>query len=315
MTYVPAMLKSDYESSSLRADWILECVACIKDATTHLLEVELLANEGLASKPKGIMLGGEDNVFQKNIVGISSSLKDALLNIAIFSDQFGTSQNKRNPQASGLLFKLDWSDLDRSKIEQDALIRLSKYMRNYFSHVRTGKHSPIIASVELDDSKPSISEWTSQPYYKIDIQKMVKNSDIRVPRGIGISDFTDLLTDKQYTNLYGKPTGEAYIDVVKFCKAMVVRLHQTWREFVEDNAGEIEKVKNTLSHPVLQGKLREVNYALDASNLSKLGWHNIVGDYIPSKYETQEEHETKIQNPRLPNHSGQRRRRPIHRAR
>ncbi|MCL2353726.1 MAG: hypothetical protein FWC69_03765 [Defluviitaleaceae bacterium] len=287
MNVIPVMLKDDYDELCTKPDWVIESSECIKDASKHLMNVKSLVEEGLTCKEKGITIGGEGGVFQRNIPEIKTGLKTALLDIAIFADQFGKRENKKSPESSGVLAKIGWKSLKCNSIEDDALIRLAKYMRNYFSHIRSGRQDfTIIASYEVNDDSVPWDNWASSKYYKIDIQKMVKNKDIRVPKGIGINDFAELLTDKKYTDLRGYLTGKAYIDVGKFATEMISRLHSIWGGFVSDNEVEWQKLRVDLSKcPVMQSKLNNLNKALDIENLKKLGWHNINGEYFPSKYE------------------------------
>ena len=279
MTTVPAMLTEEYDEKSLRPDWVIECAACIKDACRHLLEVKFLVKEGLqCSMP----IGGEEDIFERNISNIAISLKAALLDIAIFSDQF-----KRNKK-SDILFTLGWSDFNCDSIDNDSFIKLARYMRNYFSHVRSGKQSfTVIASAEVDREKACCGDWSSTKYYKIDIQRMVKNPDIRVPKTIGINDFRDILTDQNYTDLCGTSTGEAYIDVGEFANEMILRLRCIWKSFVDSNPNKWAELRTELqSNKLLQyTKLNAVNKALNIEELERLGYYNINGQYFPSKYE------------------------------
>ena len=287
MKTIPAMPTDEYNKKFLRSDWVVEFAECIKDASKHLNEVVFLVNEGLKCEEKGIVMEGEESVFQRNISGIVRSLKAALLDTAIFSDQFKRNENKKCLEDSGILFTLDWADLNCESVDDDSLIKLARYMRNYFSHVRSGRQSfAVIASLEVDPDKACRGDWNSKKYYKIDIQKMVKNPDIRVPKSIGINDFLDLLTDQKYTDLCGHSTGEAYIDVGKFANEMILRLRSIWQNFVNSNHCKwIELRADLHSNQVLQIKLNAVNKALDVSDLEKLGWHNINGEYFPGKYE------------------------------
>ena len=144
----------------------------------------------------------------------------------------------------------------------------------------------VIASLEADTDKACRGDWTSKKYYKIDIQKMMKNPDIQVRKGIEINNFSDLLTDQKYTNLCGHSTGEAYIDVGKFANEMILRLRSIWQNFVDSNHCKWTELRTDLqSNQVLQTKLNAVNKALDVSDLEKLGWYNINDEYFPSKYE------------------------------
>ena len=286
---IPAMLQNEYEKICLRPNWVIESAECIKDAIKHLMEVKLLVEDGLNCPVKEIRINGDKGVFHKNTANIVRSLRAALLDIAIFSDQFKRiKENKKEPEKSDVLIRLEWADLDCKSIDDDSLIKLAKYMRNYFSHVRTSKQSfAVIASMEADPEKSCRGDWTMSKYYKIDIQRMVANHDIRPPhKSICINDFTDLLTEQKYTDLTGRSTGRAYVDVGKFANEMILRLRSIWECFVSQNSHKWDDLRKSLQvSEVLQGKLREVDYALDASNLVKLGWYNINGEYSPSKYE------------------------------
>ena len=286
MTIIPAMITDDYNKYCLRTNWVIECVECIKDATKHLREVEFLVKEGL-SCDEYFVLGGDEEAFQENISKIAMGLKAALMDIAIFSDQFDKKENKRTTELSGALFKIAWTTLECTSIKNDAFIKLARYMRNYFSHVRTGRQSfNVFESSEIDHDKACQGDWTAKKYYKIDINKMLSNNGIVVPTNLKIEDFSELFTDQEYTDLCGNSTGEFYIDVGKFANSMISRLQFIWETFVKDNSSEWDKVKSELnSFQLLQIKLVALNEALDATTLHKLGWYNINGEYIPSKFD------------------------------
>jgi len=115
---------------------------------------------------------------------------------------------------------------------------------------------------------------------------MFSDDAIRPLTGAKIEDFTEIFTDKKYTDLSGCATDECYIDVGKFASAMILRLQSIWETFVNNNSSEWDALKSGLSsHNVLQNKLAALNESLDAENLKKLGWYNINGNYIPSKFE------------------------------
>jgi len=277
MLVIPAMIADDYNKCCLRPNWVIECAECLKDAIRHLSEVIALAKEGLGCEEKGFVLGGEGGAFQQNINGITRSLKYALVDIAVFSDQFRRKGNYKNPVC--------WDELNCQAID-DSLTSLARYMRNYFSHVRTGKQSfKVIASMEADPDKACRGDWTPNKYYKIDIQKMLSDKDVRQLKDMKIEDFKRLYTDQKYTDLTGSETGRAYIDVNKFSNAMISSSQSVWETFVEDNISEWELLRSDLiQNLVLQSKLNELNRALDPNDLKKLGWYNING-YSPSKYE------------------------------
>lgn len=210
-----------------RADWVIEGVECIKDTVRELEKLKDIIIAELASK------GVFGNDTRENMSLIYSGFVFSLLGVAIFSDQF--KRKKKPKHRNEILDNLKWESFDCSIIDTSVDIKLSRYMRNFFSHVRKGRQGFLVSiKDELDYGKSCT----------IDILKMTNNEEIRLTpiEDIGIEDITHLLVDRVYTNLRGQPTGETYIDLYKFTESMSKELYSIWRAFVTSNKCELDNL-------------------------------------------------------------------------
>lgn len=224
---IPLSRVEELKLQQARVEWVIECGDCINDAIQELERLKNVVSDEL--KLDGVF----STKSRTNLELIKSRFIFSLLDIAIFSDQFKRNENKKIPEQSGILVKLNWANLDCTAIDTSASMKLSRYMRNFFAHVRKGKQGfHISIKSELEYGKSCI----------VDIQKMVLNKEIRLPKEIGIDDISCLLLDRNYTDLLGNPTGEEYIDLYKFAKSLPIELHSIWRTFVDTNKVEFEKL-------------------------------------------------------------------------
>ena len=225
-----------------RADWIVECVECIKDAVKELERLKEIISEELSTE------GVFNQTSKDNFQLIYNSFVFSLLGIVIFSDQF------KRERKYDLLKELKWENLDCKAIDDAANIKVSRYMRDYFAHVRKGRQGfHFSIKSELLSEKFNNEDWANHAKGKagnlprqktviVDIQKMVTNRRIRLPKDIGINDIESLLIDRVYTDLRGKPTGKTYIDLFKFAESMPKELYTIWRAFVDSNRSEFDEL-------------------------------------------------------------------------